>query len=841
MKLYRWLLKLYPARFWEEYARQMEIEFADEYREAGSAWVRTRFWIRAIADLSVSIPAEFARETIQDLRHARRMYAKRKFVAAMAVAALAMAIGAATGVFSVVNALLLRELPFREPDRIVEIRGGKLGSFGTKAEFEERRQEAREYLDDGALYTTNLMNAEHAGVPRRRRVTETSANFFSVMGSEPSIGRNFLPDEDDPAKNQAAIISHAMWQQDFGSDGSLLGSKLAVNGVPFTIVGVAPPLFDYPAKTDIWTATGFDIFRVPKGNFFTQAMGRLKPGLTFEQARMRFETIVRRADPKAFDLPPEFRYPENLPHLTPLRDQLAAPIRGATFVLFGTVAFVLTIASVNIAQLLLARLNERRSEFALRAALGASKARLTQQLVVEATALTGTASVVGLLVAQWTTRLMTSFAPAVLESQTYTVVDWRVLGFAAATALLSGLVFGVVPAFALGDSRSHTVAVRRMRTSLVAVQAGLTLVLLAGAYTLGRGFLTMLRTDLGYDTSNVVVLNASLDGTAAASRNTQFYRDVAERLRAVPGVETVGAASHLPLQQYAIFSAATFTLDSGQKSPSTIVTNIGEGYFSAMRQFIVAGRDFTAAEREGKEPALIVNERFAHGTGLGNAVLGHKIDGQQRGTIIGVVRDARLFGPGSEPTSMAYWPTNVFSLNSAAFAVRVRSDAQAYIPILRDAAASVDRSVPFHDIQLMNNLLAGNLARPRFYTTVMIALGGFALLLAAIGIYSVASNAVAQRLKEIGIRIAVGGSAREVRGLLSRQTLLPMFWGLAAGVGGAIALGRYAQSLMASAEPVGAWTGVAASALLLMVCGFAVWRATARVARLDPMQVLRVD
>lgn len=841
MKLYRLLLKLYPARFREEYARQMEIEFADEYREAGSAWVRTRFWIRAIADLFVSIPVELAREAFQDLRHARRMYAKRKFVTTMAVAALAVAIGATTGVFSVISAMLLRELPFREPDRIVEIRGGKLGGFSTKTEFQQYRAEAREYLEDGASYTVNMMNVEHEGIPRRRRVAETTANFFAVMGVEPSIGRGFLPDEDEPVQNQVAILSHALWQQDFGANSALIGSKLTINGVPFTIVGIAPRLFEYPAKTDVWTATAFTLERLPKDSFFLQVVGRLKAELTIDQARTRFETIVRRSDPDAFNLPPEVS-PENLPHLTPLRDQLSAPIRLTTFVLFGTVVFVLMIASANIAQLLLARLNERRGELALRAALGASRARITQQLIVEAMALTVTASLAGILVAHWTTTLMISYAPAALGAQTYTVLDWRVLAFAIAIALLSGIVFGVIPAFALSSRRRNHLAIKRLRTSLVGIQAALTLILLCGAYTLGRGFVAMVNEDLGFYTGNTVVLNASLEGTGAANHKAQFFREVVEKLRAIPGVETAGAATHLPLQKYAIYSAGRIVLQSGETSPGIVMMmGVGDGYFSSVRASFVAGRDFAAAERDSAVRAVIVTEQVARETGLGSSIIGHLTKEKSPATIVGVVRDARLFGPGTEPHPVAYFPIEHYATNTVTFTVRVAGDPSTYVSALKEAAASVDPSVPFHDIQLMDDLLIEALAGPRFSTTVMIALGLFALLLAAIGLYGIASNMVVQRMKEIGVRLAIGASVPEIRGLLSRQTLFPLLWGLAAGAAGAFALGRYAQSLVKAAKPPDEWTAIGAGTFLLIVCGLAVWRATSRVARLDPMQALRVD
>ncbi len=722
MTLYRWLLHLYPARFREEYARQMEIQFRDEYREASGFFGKTAFWLQALGDIAFSIPGELAREGSQDLRHALRMHAKRKLVTASAVVALAMAIGATTGIFSVVNGLLLRELPFREPDRLVNVRGGKLGSLGNKAKFEEHRAEAREYLEDGAMYTSNVLNVTHKGVPRRLRVAETSANFFSLMGVHPALGRSFLNDEDDPARSAVAVISHRLWQQDLGATPDLLGSAIIVNGTTFTIVGVAPALFDFPDKSDLWTPTGFDIERIPKGAFFTQALGRLKPDLTFEQANDRFKTIVRRTTPDEFQLPPGID-PENLPHLTRLHDQLVRPIRGATVVLFGTAAFVLLIACANVAQLLLARLNERRQEMAVRAALGATRARLLQQLIVEAMALTGTAAIAGMAMAYWTAQLMGAFAPAGLNAQSYEVLDARVIGFSVGLAILSGVLFGIVPAYSLG--RNNGTNVGRLRTSLVALQTAVTLVLLAGAFTLGRAFLNIMNTDLGLRTSNVIALTATLDGTASGKNPGQYFERVIETLRVIPGVEDAGVMLNLPLQDYAIVSASMITLDSNGAKPVRAIFNAtGRGAFSTLQQPFAAGRDFTTEERNGTVPALIVNEDFARASGLGAGIVGHRTQGKNA-EVVGVVRSVRTHGPFSPSSPMVYGPFR--GASGASVAVRVRGDAIPYIALLREAAQSVDRAVPIHDVHLMDELLGQQVARPRFYTAALTGLGAFAL------------------------------------------------------------------------------------------------------------------
>jgi putative ABC transport system permease protein len=605
-RIYRLLLKLYPARFREEYEAPLERQFADEYREARGPWTHVLFWLRALSDLAISVPAEFLRELRQDLAYAARVYRRRALVTVLALTALALAIGAATGVFSVLNALLIRSLPFHDPERLVDV--------PTRITVQPTG-EARLVLPanpgvDVATYNSADMNLSRSGQAARVHVTETTANFFALLGAEPEFGRAFRADEDVPGKDGVAVIAYGIWQQMFGGDSRVLGAAIHVNGVPLTVLGVAPRGFDYPAKTAVWTPTVLDRGRLGEGVAFSlHTIGRLKPGVTLPRAKAIFDAEMRRWDLDAQER--GLAWAPSSRGLISLQDQLAGPIRQASLVLLAVVAFVLLIACANVAQLLLSRITERRQEIAMRAALGASRARLVQQLITESILLTMAAAAAGLAVAYWASRLASSAQPAQLAAQDYSILDWRVLGFAVAVALLTGLVFGVLPAWLIGRTQPTADSIRsqagtqssgvsRMQAALVTMQALLTVVLVAGALTMGRSFLKLMGTDLGFRTQNVATVTVSLFGSRYQTNHPaqSYYGQVLDRLRAVPGVESAGAADYLPLTNQGLMILPA-KLDSGPEA-AAIPIAITPGYFRSIGTRIVDGRDFTDADTKAR-------------------------------------------------------------------------------------------------------------------------------------------------------------------------------------------------------------------------------------------------
>ena len=852
-RVYRVFLRLYPARFREEFEAPLVRQFADEYREAFTRTSRIAFLLRALADLAMTLPAEIARELRQDLRYAARVYRRRALVTGLALTALALAIGATTGVFSVVNALLVRSLPFRQPERIVQVQTPPVPPLAGRSQFYGWR-DSSPYMADTAAYYPTEMNLGLAGQSVRLSIAETSANFFTLLGSEPVFGRGFTAGEDIAGHDGVAVIAHSVWQQYFGGDPRALGATIHLNGAPLTVIGVAPPALDFPGKTAVWTPTIFNYQRLPKqGVFFGDTIARLKPGVSLTQARAMFEAQARRLNPDSFT-----RQGSPYPSLIPLQERLAGTVRQASFVLLGVVAFVLLVACANVAHLLLSRVAERRRELMIRGALGASRARLVQQLITESTLLTLASGAAGLGIAHWAARLAAMAQPAKLASQGYTILDSRVLVFTVGVALLTGIVFGVLPALLIGrlqpamdplrsQSGSHGSGASRMRAALVVLQAAFTLVLLAGSIIMSRSFLHLLRTDLGYRTANVVTLNVSLAGTRWEADHTmrQYYKDALQRLRSIPGVDSAAAIQFMPLiEQFGMGS--NFKLDSGHQSSLASTIAVTPDYFRTMRTGLIEGREFTAADQATSERVVIVNEEFARRVGAGFHLVGRKISSEwppnaKAVTIVGVVRTAKAHGPSAADFPQIFFPTEQLVPGFVTFVARVRGDVEPYLSICRDVVQQVDRQVPVYDVKTLDQRLSDNLARPRFYTTAVLFFGGLALLLALLGIYGVASYSIAQRTHEIGVRIAVGASAPGVRLMLLRQSLLPMLFGLAAGIVAAIALGKYLQHLIDSAQPIDAQTCAAAAALLAAFAAVAVWGATRRVTRVDPMSALRAE
>jgi len=840
LRLYRKLLKLYPAGFRDLYAAAMERAFRDELAEGGGIGL----WVRLLADLAVSIPAQFARELAQDARHMFRLWAARPWHTGFAILALAIGIGANTGVFSVVNALLLRSLPFRDPERLVSF-DKFFPAHDSPGNFNEWRTHS-EYLADAAMWQYMDATLDGGGETQRARVAQTSWNLFPLLGTQPILGRAFMPGEEaegngwgPPGPNAVAVISYGLWQSLFGGEPKALGETIRIDGHPLTVIGVAPPGFDYPEKTVIWKPAAYG-----EGNYGFTTIGRLNPGLTWEQARTQFLA-------ESYRLWPAARRHGQTSTMSPLRDQLAGPTRKASLVLMAGVALILLIACTNVANLLMARTADRAAELSIRSALGASKARITQQLLTECLLLSLAAAVAGLLVAFGTTWVAAKLQPPALVTQAYSILDGRVLAFAVAIALACGLLFGVLPSLYAG--RVHTFATRSstdtrgsrgVREVLVAAQVMLTILLLTASISVGRAFVRLMTTDRGYNRAGVVTAMVALQGTPRqtdASR-LQYFQEALDRIRRLPGVVSASTTQFLPLDAKGGIGGP-FTLDGRMVDPpNSTVEPVMPDYIRTMGGRILAGREFTAADAESTASVALVNDEFAREFGERPAdLIGRQItEGTRVSRVVGVVGYMDFLNdPGRY--KQVYLLSRSPGWPRTAFVVRVSGHAEDRLAMVRDTLQSVDRKVPVFDVRTMEQRMYDELARPQFYRTAVMSFAAFALLLAIVGIYGIVSYTVARRTHEMGVRLALGTTPERLRGTLLWQGLIPIAAGAVPGIALAILSGRLLESLVEGAKSVDAAAYAGSVLFIAAIAAVGIWIATRPIARLDIVEILRTE
>ena len=572
---------------------------------------------------------QVSRQVFQDLKYTLRLWAGRPWLAGFAILALAIGIGANTGVFSVVNALLLRSLPFHEPERLALLHQF-IPPHDSAKEFHAWRQHSP-YLTDAALFEEFDVNLGGMPVGSRAHVAQTSWNFFSVLGTQPVLGSGFAADEDvdgtgwgSPGRNAVAVIGYGLWQQLFGGDRKVLGATIRIDGNPLTIVGVAPPGFDYPGKAVLWKPAAFS-----PGNNGWETIARLKPGITWPQARAAFAVEAERLSPTVGGVESS-----NLrPSVSSLQDGLAGPAKNASLMFMCAVVLVLLIACTNVANLMIARTADRTTEFSIRSALGASRARLARQLFTECLLLSIVATLAGLVIASWTTSFAAKVEPLPLGAQSYSILDGRVLAFTLLVSVVTTLALGILPSLYAGRVHSfgsrnsgRTRGSRRVRQSLVGAQVMLTMILLAASVCLGRAFVHLMKIDRGYDVKGIVTVSVSLEGTIHQlnKRELPYFDDVLDRIRRLPGVRAASATEFLPLYASA-FVGGPFGLDGRPASQNSTMIPVLSGYFQTMGAQILCGREFTEAEVRSGARVAVVNERFAAGFGAPQDVLDHPL------------------------------------------------------------------------------------------------------------------------------------------------------------------------------------------------------------------------
>ena len=592
---------------------------------------------------------------------------------------------------------------------------------------------------------------------------------------------------------------------------------------------MAPPEFDYPNRSALWKPAVFSA-----GNNGWDTVARLKPGVEWPQARAALDAEVERLLPNRGDAPRA--------QLRPLQDALAGPVKNASLLLMAGVVLVLLIACTNVANLLMARTADRAAELSIRSALGASQARLTQQLLTECMLLSLVAALAGLLVAIWTTSIAATVQPPPLATQSYSVLDGRVLGFTVIVAILSGLVFGVLPSLSVRRNARRS---RLIREALAAVQVMLTIILLAASVSVGRAFVYLMGIDRGYDVKGVLTVNVSLDGTThqVNGRQLPYFEEALARVRALPGVRGASATEFLPL--YATGSVGgPFGLDGRRAKRISAMIPVLSGYFGAMGGRILYGREFTDSEVHSGAKVAVVNERFAAEFGALEEAVGRQLTMGRSPSrkIVGVVSgmDYETDATGGHPNQV-FIPSETPGSFFSTFVARVDGRTEDRLAAIRDAIRSVDPQVPVFGVKTMERRLADIFTRPKFYRTAVWMFAGFALLLAVIGMYGIVSYAVVQRTQEMGVRMALGTTPVRLRGMLLRQGLVIVAAGAIPGVAGARLAGRFLESLMDGAKTIDLATAAGLVMFLALIASTSIWAATRRIAGLDIMTVLRIE
>jgi putative ABC transport system permease protein len=791
---------------------------------------------------------------LQDVRYGLRMLRKSPGFTAVAVLTLALGIGANAGVFSTVNTLLLRSLPFREPDRLTLLQNF-FPPHDTASQFHDWRRH-RQYFADAAVFEDIDANLGGGRGVIRAHVAQTSWNFFSVLGTQPILGHGFASGDDVdatgsglPGRNAVAVIGYGLWQELYGGDPKALGATIRVDGNPLTVIGVAPRGFDYPNKTVVWKPGAFN-----PGNDGWVAIARLKPGVSLARARAAFAVEAERQPRESGD-----DYNLNpLPKIVSLRDALLGPVKHASLMLMGAVVLVLLIACTNLANLLMARTAERAAELSVRAALGASRARLARQLLTECLLLSSIAAVAGLLVTFWTTSLAAKVEPPPLGAQSYSTLNGPVLIFTVLASVVTAALFGVLPLLYVTRIHSfgargsvRTRGSRMVHDSLVVAQVTLTIVLLAAAVSVGSAFVHLMRIDRGYDVKGIATVGVSLDGTThqGDGRELAYFEEGLDRIRNLPGVRSASATEFLPL--YATtFIGGPFGMDGHPAERASMIVPVFSDYFRTMGGRILFGREFNDAEVRSGAKIAIVDERFARAFGSPADAVGRQLTiagappwVPAASKIVGVVREMDYQ---TDPTVANEFQVFVPAANpgvffSNAFVVGVGGRAEDHLAAIRDTIQSVDPQVPLYSVKTMQQRLDEASARPSFYRTAIWIFAGFALLLTMIGVYGLLAYEVARRTNEIGIRMALGATQSSLARMVLQEALLMVCVGLAGGVPLVFCTRRVAASLIGNmpaslAEPIAVGAAAIIAAALL-----AAYLPARRAMKVDPTVALRYE
>ncbi|MFI5227472.1 MAG: ABC transporter permease [Gemmatimonadales bacterium] len=872
-RAYALLLALYPADFRARYGRAIRDFHRDRVataRAAGESMLA--LWINITIDTIQSAAAERARllatrdgimSTLeQDLRYAARGLVRRPAFTAMVVATIALGVGANAAIFSVVNGILIRPLPYPQPEQIVAFGHEPPHWLSSAADFVDYRRDVRS-LSGLAAYIQREATLSTNGDPLRVRAVRASDDFFPVLGARPLLGRLFAADEYVPAIAPVVVLSYALWSRAFGADPAIVGRTVRIEGIPRTVIGVMPAQFDFPeARTDLWMPLPrFNPDSLgDRSNNSLFMVGRMKPGVTLAGVRTEAAMVAQRIvrdNPASFDPATPLR-----PHITRVVDDLVGGTRPYLFALIGAVGFVLLIACANVANLLLVRGEGRQKEMALRSALGASGARLTRQLLVESGLLATAGGAIGLLLAWAAMRAMLAAAPVSIPRRDAIEMDWRVVAFTAVVVIATGLLIGLLPARRAATSNAadalkdggrlvtSTGGARAVRRALVVAEMALAVVATSGAGMLLRSLWNLQSATLGFEPQGVLTARVSVSRTGYDdARSAVFFHELLDRVRAIPGVRAAGAAGWLPVVDAG--GLWGYRPEGGSypdgRWPSAVPQQATTGYFAAMRIPLISGRDFDDRDRAGSQLVAVVSRKFADASWPGQSAIGRRfrLGVDSFVTVVGIVGDFRSRGFADAPEPTMYFPYPQTALSAYAepramvLTVRVDGDPMAFAAPLRGIVRSLDRNAPVSEVRTLEQVVGTSVSNRRFNTALLAGFAGLALLLAGIGTYGVISYGVSQRTFEIGVRMALGAGERSVMALVMSEALWLAVIGLVIGLGGSIAAGHAIRAMLVSVSTIDPPTIAGTTVLLLGVALVSCALPARRALRVNPLDALR--
>ena len=809
---------------------------------------------------------------LQDFRYAIRQYRKNLGFTAVAVITLALGIGANTAIFSVVNGVLLRPLAFKDPGRLVRVwHVPPAKSFPGMTTFSVSVANYLDWERQNHVFERMAMYSYHGFTltgdkPEQIDACEATSGFFATLGIQPVLGRVFTPEEDQPGRSNVVVLSHRFWQEHFGSNPNVVGQNIKMDGGSYLVAGVMPASFQFPDFAQMWTPMAWtDRERAVRGEHHSVVVARLAEGVDVKQAQAEMNIISNRL---------EQQYPEDDKGwgavVVPLHDDLVSDVRPALLVLLGAVAFVLLIASVNVANLALARTFSRQKEIAIRTALGASTTRVLRQIFTESVLLALAGGALGLTYAHAGVRLIMAFLADKLPHSIEVGLDAKVLGFTAAISLITGMLAAVLPALRLtradvnqslkqGLGRTDASSSgQRTRSILVVSEVALSLILLVGAGLLIRSFQQLHNVNPGFDSHNVITMTAMVSRAKfpEPGQQVRFFEQVLQRVRALPGVESAGVIDDIPLdtqgshQPVAIEGRPMVPMS---EQPEVDVRLVSPGYMNAMHIPIVRGRDLSDTDIAGRQAVILISESMARQFWSGEDALGKRLtltffpDSVRE--VVGIVGDVKLDGlDQTRPSAALYFPLDQVSVpanggwSSFPMTLVVRAaSASGMVSVLSNAVHEVDREMPLRDILTMDDMVANSLTQQRFNMLLLGAFAGLALLLAAVGIYSVLSYSVKRSVRDIGIRLALGAHLGDVLRMVVLEGMKPTLIGVAIGAVGALALGRVLSGLIYGVKPTDPITFLIVAVLLALIALLSSILPAYRATKVDPVVALRYE